>query len=127
MKFCIKDFFSKCDQIRRFLKKSLIENFICCAVICCKIFGIYFTILCSRRKILKVRLVIFSTLCMKGLIKTRSQILVTCGFADLVTFTEEILNGKLHFSCSVPRIKFLNLFKHRDNADKRKLEVRPDV
>ena len=39
MKFPIKDFFSKCDQIRRFLqiwshllKKSLIENFIFCAV-----------------------------------------------------------------------------------------------
>ena len=32
MKFCIKAFFSKCDQIRRFLKKSLKENFIFCAV-----------------------------------------------------------------------------------------------
>ena len=30
-KFSIKDFFSKCDQIRR-LKKSLMENFIFCAV-----------------------------------------------------------------------------------------------
>ena len=37
MKFSIKDFFSKCDQIRRFLricshlmKKSLMENFIFC-------------------------------------------------------------------------------------------------
>ena len=37
-KLSIKDFFSKCDQIRRFLriwshllKKSLIENFIFCA------------------------------------------------------------------------------------------------
>ena len=37
--FPIKDFFSKCDQIHSFLricshllKKSLIENFICCAV-----------------------------------------------------------------------------------------------
>ena len=29
MKFSIKDFFSKCDQIRR---KSLMENFIFCAV-----------------------------------------------------------------------------------------------
>ena len=36
MKFSIKDFFSKCDQIRSFqriwlrlLEKSLIENFIC--------------------------------------------------------------------------------------------------
>ena len=40
MKFPIKDFFSKCDQIRRFLqiwshlvKKSLSENFIFFAVI----------------------------------------------------------------------------------------------
>ena len=39
MKFSIKDFFSKCDQIRRFrrirshlLIKSLMENFIFCAV-----------------------------------------------------------------------------------------------
>ena len=39
MKFSIKDLFSKCDQIRSFLriwsrllKKSLIENFIFCAV-----------------------------------------------------------------------------------------------
>ena len=40
MKFSIKDFFSKCDQIRRklqiwshLLKKFLMENFIFCAVI----------------------------------------------------------------------------------------------
>ena len=40
MKFSIEDFFSKCDQIRRklwiwshILKKSLMENFIFCAVI----------------------------------------------------------------------------------------------
>ena len=39
MKFSIKDFFSKCDQIRSFLrilshslKKSLMGNFIFCAV-----------------------------------------------------------------------------------------------
>ena len=39
MKFSIKDFFSKCDQIRRklriwsnLLKNSLMENFIFCAV-----------------------------------------------------------------------------------------------
>ena len=32
MKFSIKDFFSKCDQIRRKLRKTLIENFIFCAV-----------------------------------------------------------------------------------------------
>ena len=41
IKSYIKDFFSKCDQIRSFLriwsgllKKSLTENFIICAVIC---------------------------------------------------------------------------------------------
>ena len=40
MKFFIKDFFSKCDQIRSFLriwshllKKSLMDKFIFCAVI----------------------------------------------------------------------------------------------
>ena len=39
MKFSIKDYFSKCDQSRRFLriwlhllKKSLMENFIFCVV-----------------------------------------------------------------------------------------------
>ena len=39
MKFSIKDFFSKCDQIRSFLwiwahllKNSLMENFIFCAL-----------------------------------------------------------------------------------------------
>ena len=35
MKFSIKDFFSKCDQIHSFLtllEKSLMENFIFCAV-----------------------------------------------------------------------------------------------
>ena len=39
MKFPIKDFFSKCDQIRRFLwiwspllKKSLMENFTFCVM-----------------------------------------------------------------------------------------------
>ena len=43
-KFSIKDFFSKCDQIRNFLqiwshllKKSLLKNFIFCAVICPKL------------------------------------------------------------------------------------------
>ena len=28
MKFSIKDFFNKCDQIRRKLKKSLMENYL---------------------------------------------------------------------------------------------------
>ena len=42
MKFSIKDFFNKCDQIRRklrisshLLKKSLMENFILCTVTLC--------------------------------------------------------------------------------------------
>ena len=45
MKFSIKDFFSKCDQILSFLwilshllKKSLTENFIFCAVLVKRIF-----------------------------------------------------------------------------------------
>ena len=33
MKFSIKNFFSKCDQIRRKLKESLMKNFIFCAVL----------------------------------------------------------------------------------------------
>ena len=43
MKFSIKDFFSRCDQIRGFLriwshllKKSSIENILFCAVLCCQ-------------------------------------------------------------------------------------------
>ena len=32
--------------------------------------------------------------------------------ADLVTFADEILNGKLHFLCSVPGIAFPDLGKH---------------
>ena len=47
MKFSIKKFFSKCDQIRIFLrnwshllKKSLMENFIFCAVQCCSQYDI---------------------------------------------------------------------------------------
>ena len=46
MKFSIKDFFSKCDQIRRklricshLLNKSLMKNFIFCAV-CIKVFSL---------------------------------------------------------------------------------------
>ena len=33
IKFSMKDFFSKCDQNRSFLKKFLMENFIFCAVL----------------------------------------------------------------------------------------------
>ena len=56
MKFSVKDIFSKCDQIRRklriwphLLKKSLMENFMFCAVCDCFIVieksynGQYFT------------------------------------------------------------------------------------
>ena len=46
MKFSIKDFFSKCDHIRSFLliwshllKKSLMKNFIFCAVIAARLFS----------------------------------------------------------------------------------------
>ena len=31
MKFSIEDFFSKCEETRSYLKKSLMENFIFCA------------------------------------------------------------------------------------------------
>ena len=34
MKLSIKDFYSKCDQMLHLLEKSLIENFIFCAVLC---------------------------------------------------------------------------------------------
>ena len=33
MKFSIKDFLGKCDQIRSMLKKFLMENFICCTLL----------------------------------------------------------------------------------------------
>ena len=39
MKFSIKDFFSKIDQIRRKLKKSLMENLIFCAVVHLRLIG----------------------------------------------------------------------------------------
>ena len=38
MKFSIRDFFSKCDQIRSLLKKSLMEIFIFCVVSITKIY-----------------------------------------------------------------------------------------
>ena len=31
---------------------------------------------------------------------TQDKTRLKCGFADLVSFTEEILNGKLYFLCS---------------------------
>ena len=42
MKFSIKDFFSKCNQIRRKLKKSLTENSIFCAMFILKGEDIFF-------------------------------------------------------------------------------------
>ena len=49
MKFYFKDFFSKCDQIRSFLriwshllKKSLMENVIFCAVLECEAIDVRF-------------------------------------------------------------------------------------
>ena len=35
--------------------------------------------------------------------------------ADLITFTEEILNGKLHFLCSVHYEKILDFLKPSPN------------
>ena len=36
-------------------------------------------------------------------------------FADLVTFTEEILNGKLHFLCSTEKVQFICLEFERNS------------
>ena len=54
MKFSIKDFFCKCDQIRSFLriwshllKKSLMKNFIFCTMVFLKFSGTY----CRRKQI----------------------------------------------------------------------------
>ena len=62
MKFFIKDFFSKCDQIRNFLriwspllKKSLMENFIFCSVCFSELFLLLFTTSMGRyQKINKI-------------------------------------------------------------------------
>ena len=55
MKFSIKDFFSKCDQIRSFLqiwshimKIFLMENFICCAALS-KVVVSFYTLFISIR------------------------------------------------------------------------------
>ena len=60
IKFFIKDFFSKCDQIQRFLrswshlpKKSLLENFIFCVVITSNIFDYRTYFLFLKRGIIK--------------------------------------------------------------------------
>ena len=39
--------------------------------------------------------------------------------ADLLTFTEEILNGKLHFLCSAAsrnKVDVESVFKHKDDS-----------
>ena len=58
MKFFIKDFFSKCDQIRRklriwlhLLKKSLVENFIFCAVAFMQYVAILLKITCLEYRV----------------------------------------------------------------------------
>ena len=66
MKFSIKDFFSKCDQIRSFLriwsslmKKSLMENVIFCAVLVAEVAEIFrfnIHLLCKDTMISKVNL-----------------------------------------------------------------------
>ena len=60
MKFSIKDFFSKCDQMRRklriwpyLLKKSLMEDFIFCAV---SILQMFRNVQISSEKYLKWRI-----------------------------------------------------------------------
>ena len=55
MKFSIKAFFSKCDQIRRkrriwshLLKKSLMKNFVVCAVLVMNYFYLFLCIKCYK-------------------------------------------------------------------------------
>ena len=83
MKFSIKDFFSKCDQIRSFLriwshllKKSSMENFIFCTVFVQLEILISETYTAEKNEFFH-----------QGILQT----------ANLVTFIEEILNAKLHF------------------------------
>ena len=68
------------------MRKSLMENFMFCAVSSAKCI-ILFTFLIPSQK-------------MPFTLHKKLQL-----FTDLVKFTEEIFNGKLHFSCSV---KFLS-------------------
>ena len=91
-KFSIKDFFSKCDQIRRWiwshlLKKSLIENLIFRAVL---VFGsaklLWMTWPCLKK---------FRKIYHSHTMHKKCKILHFP--TDLITFTEEILNGKLYF------------------------------
>ena len=70
MKFSIQDFFRKCDQIRSFLRiwsdllqKSLMENFIFCAVVLFVLYVFWFgglvSVTCSRLR--ELTLVVFFT------------------------------------------------------------------
>ena len=70
MKFSIQDFFRKCDQIRSFLRiwsdllqKSLMENFIFCAVVLFVLYVFWFgglvSVTCSRLQ--ELTLVVFFT------------------------------------------------------------------
>ena len=40
--------------------------------------------------------------------------------ADLITFTEEILNGKLHFLCSATLSEWINIWMEEINCDESK-------
>ena len=67
VKFSIKDFFSECDQNRSFLwiwshllKKSLMENFIFCAVWSVYYLLIYSVYHLTKRKVCRIPLVCFS-------------------------------------------------------------------
>ena len=86
MKFSIKDFFSKCDQIRADLvtflqKKYLMENFIFCAVWGTKDPSLFFSSTAQKKK--------YS---IKDLFSQCEQIR---------RFTAEIRNGKLQYLCGV--------------------------
>ena len=89
MKFSIKDFFRKCDQIHSFLWSCsiaillLLPKFSCFRKQISAITEVHSTKKWSSpSRIFSVNV-------------TKSE-----GTADLVTFTEEILNGKLDFFCS---------------------------
>ena len=85
MRLSITHFFSKCNQIRSFTAHKMkfsIKDFF------------------SKRDQIRSFLRIWLHLLNKSLIKN----VIFCAVfpADLVTFTEEIPNGKLHFLCSDP-------------------------
>ena len=101
MKFFIKDFFSKCDHTAQKMKFSMKNFFSKCDQI--------------RRK-----LRIWSHLLKKSLMEN----FIFCTVpnpqfpADLVTFTEEILKGKLHFLCGVTsHIFFFNKEEEISNVN----------